>query len=983
MIQLALFLACALLVNAQSALNGYHFQTNVTDLLGIATDMNEFYALLDVEDYTAAENLYKNGKNSKLASGGLRSMQSLADKAAGEELFELFKAYHGFAAYGDNAMLAILRGQGNYAGKERAYRDEAASKIVGYTVVLQAVVHELALGAKACRSGATPAQIIAYVDAAWAYYGSTSFAGVVSRCSTTSSCTANGGSTITNELLVFFFSAQAAATTQDCDAYDALYPKIKANMYILPLQSTMRYAKSAAANPTDSKLRGEGWGFAYSVLPLVNKCSPSAATILRNNFDPAVATTQAMGSNTVAEVTAAIAAAIPCLGLSCNDFLAGTCVDAPEMYRPKTDVSLRTLVSSDTAELGALLDEENYVAAEALFKNGKNVKNADGSLVSLASIEREYTSGEYFELYKAYYGSATYASDMALAAIRGTGSFAGKEGALRDETASKVTSSIITAATMHQFYQGAATCRTGATGAEIVRFVDGAWAYYGSGSYASTISRCSTTSSCLSNGRSTLANHIVVLFNALQSAAMAQDCDSYDAIFAKLKAKLFVMPIQNTLRYAKSASTNPTSSKLRGEGWGSPTASCPCSTCTFGGVSSTFSCLGLSCTEFGNGTCVDAPVLYNSKTDMSRRMLLASDTAELGALLDEENYVAAEALFTNGKNSKNADGTLVSMAKIEEQYNSGEHFELFKAYYGSATYGTDVVMAALRGTGYFAGKDGPFRDEAVSKVASTTIVMSAVMHELAQGAAACRAGASGANIASFVDGAWAYYGPGSYGGTISRCSTTSSCLPNGRSTLANSLIVLYNSIQAAALVQDCDEYDQLYTKLKAKMYVMPIQSTMRYAKSAAANPTSPKLRGEGWGFSYGILPLLNKCSPSAATILRNNFDPTVATTQAMGANTVAQVNAAIASTFTCLGLSCEDFLDGTCTDAPTTVGESNNTNSNGLTGGQIAGIVVGVVIFYVLSLLAVAYCARKRTQAAKAPNKGLDENTSHASLSKV
>ena len=253
-------------------------------------------------------------------------------------------------------------------------------------------------------------------------------------------------------------------------------------------------------------------------------------------------------------------------------------------------------------------------------------------------------------------------------------------------------------------------------------------------------------------------------------------------------------------------------------------------------------------------------------------------------------------------------------------------FAAQKAYWQSATFGDDIVTAALQGTGDYAGKPAILRKEVAVKTSAYTVAGMYAVHEMEDAIADCVAGNLADNSGSVHawDEAVAFYagsleGPLSGGlaaGELSfrlaekRCANYATCTGAAGISLANdNIMAAFDTGRDAITAGDCAGGAAQMDIIKMQMLVPLIQGTLRYAfKADPARPnpdTSPaKEIGEGWAFATAILGSVNHCDATVATMLRINMDIAATTAVADG---YAAVVAGVQSTYPCLGITCADI----------------------------------------------------------------------------
>jgi len=107
----------------------------------------------------------------------------------------------------------------------------------------------------------------------------------------------------------------------------------------------------------------------------------------------------------------------------------------------------------------------------------------------------------------------------------------------------------------------------------------------------------------------------------------------------------------------------------------------------------------------------------------------------------------------------------------------------------------------------------------------------------------------------------------------------------------------------ALLGGDCSAAEDAKNEIVSLMSIPLVQGALRYAYKVGELSGGSKGRAEGDVFTAAILPRINSCSQSTATMLWNNMDYNAATPMVDG---FAAVKAAFESVYTCLGFTCAD-----------------------------------------------------------------------------
>ena len=255
---------------------------------------------------------------------------------------------------------------------------------------------------------------------------------------------------------------------------------------------------------------------------------------------------------------------------------------------------------------------------------------------------------------------------------------------------------------------------------------------------------------------------------------------------------------------------------------------------------------------------------------------------------------------------------------------SGEPmYDTYNNYWGSTTYADDFVSAALLGTTDpgsgvdFGALTDAQRVELAMKGAAYQTMWMYTLHEYESAIVKCEAGSldddSGAPHA--WDEGWAYYAgslqtEGESDGYLTYtlaqmgCENFGTCDATSGTAVANEMH-LAHAISGLAHIRagECAEANDDLTEIKKWMTAPLIQGALRsaYKCDPAALNEGPEACAAGYAFAAAVLPQIDRCDANAAM--------TVETNMIFGANVpdgFAAVKSAIESTYSCLGITCEN-----------------------------------------------------------------------------
>lgn len=230
-------------------------------------------------------------------------------------------------------------------------------------------------------------------------------------------------------------------------------------------------------------------------------------------------------------------------------------------YEYASDVSAHRLVTRDICEINALLDESpiDFEAVEAIYRDGSNSVNDDGSVRTLADFA---TATDRLHGVDEYYGTATPLDDWVTSALDGSGRFEGRSDAVRRQGVQKgIQNQIMVAWVVHEIESALAKAADGdvdpASGAP--HNWDEAWAYYhgaepGCAPFATANSRAGNFGTTGDDGETALANEaILAAMTAGRDALLDGDREGAQAAAAEVGRNVVITYSQAAIRYATLA----------------------------------------------------------------------------------------------------------------------------------------------------------------------------------------------------------------------------------------------------------------------------------------------------------------------------------------------------------------------------------------------------------------------------------------------
>ncbi len=118
---------------------------------------------------------------------------------------------------------------------------------------------------------------------------------------------------------------------------------------------------------------------------------------------------------------------------------------------------------------------------------------------------------------------------------------------------------------------------------------------------------------------------------------------------------------------------------------------------------------------------------YAYASNVDSHVLVVQDICGIGDLLDAGDFDAVAAIYSDGINSVKPDGSIRSIGGFASRDDRNHGLD---EYYGTPTPLDDFVMAALEGTGMFAGQSDAVRAQGVEKGIQNQVMVAWVVHEL-------------------------------------------------------------------------------------------------------------------------------------------------------------------------------------------------------------------------------------------------------------
>jgi len=310
---------------------------------------------------------------------------------------------------------------------------------------------------------------------------------------------------------------------------------------------------------------------------------------------------------------------------------------------------------------------------------------------------------------------------------------------------------------------------------------------------------------------------------------------------------------------------------------------------------------------------------YAYASDVSAHRLVGADVCEIAGLVggDSIDFEAAEAVYRDGRNSVNSDGTMRTLAGFAV---AADRKHGLNAYYDTPTPLDEWVSGALAGTGRFAGQDEAARAEAVEKGVQNQILVAWMIHELESAMAKAADGnfdpASGA--VHNWDEAWAYYH-----GANPQCAPYSTAdkragnfgtTGSGETALANEAILeAMNTGRDALIGGDTDSARESADEVIRNLFITYSQASVRYASLVVEDlgesdtASASKHRAEGLAF-FRVIEAIAASAGADVDSINAVYDPAAELGETGDGDTV---RAALQPAWDTLGITADDigYLD--------------------------------------------------------------------------
>ncbi len=160
---------------------------------------------------------------------------------------------------------------------------------------------------------------------------------------------------------------------------------------------------------------------------------------------------------------------------------------------------------------------------------------------------------------------------------------------------------------------------------------------------------------------------------------------------------------------------------------------------------------------------------YEYASNVDNHRMLMGDVCDIKEAAENHDWDGVKEIYTDGVHAEKSDG---SYRTLEGFASAAGKNHAYDAFYGADGSLDAFVMAAIDGTGMFAGASDSVREQAVEKGVQNQIMTAYAIHELNSAIAKAEAGNFGTDDAQHAwDEGWAFYhGPDDADANYDGCS---------------------------------------------------------------------------------------------------------------------------------------------------------------------------------------------------------------------
>ena len=256
-------------------------------------------------------------------------------------------------------------------------------------------------------------------------------------------------------------------------------------------------------------------------------------------------------------------------------------------------------------------------------------------------------------------------------------------------------------------------------------------------------------------------------------------------------------------------------------------------------------------TEASTMDAADGGYTYASNVDNHRSLM--KDLCDIKTAASSYDWATAKDIYQNGKNAEKSDGSFRTLAGFAAAEGKNHNYDIF---YGEAGSINTHIMAALDGTGDFAGTSDTVRYQGVAKLTANMGMIAYTIHELNTAVGKADAG----NVDDDTgaphnwDEGWAFFhGPDEDLGcapanTFKKRSADFGTETNGVSNTLNAVETAMVDGLAALQAEDQAGYTAATNTVVKNVIITYTQATMKYTYKMDDADNGPKYQAEGYAF---------------------------------------------------------------------------------------------------------------------------------------
>ena len=256
-------------------------------------------------------------------------------------------------------------------------------------------------------------------------------------------------------------------------------------------------------------------------------------------------------------------------------------------------------------------------------------------------------------------------------------------------------------------------------------------------------------------------------------------------------------------------------------------------------------------TETSTMDAADGGYTYASNVDNHRSLM--KDLCDIKTAASSYDWATAKDIYQNGKNAEKSDGSFRTLAGFAAAEGKNHNYDTF---YGEAGSINTHIMAAIDGTGDFAGTSDTVRYQGVAKLTANMGMIAYTIHELNTAVGKADAG----NVDDDTgaphnwDEGWAFFhGPDEDLGcapanTFKKRSADFGTETNGVSNTLNAVETAMVDGLAALQAEDQAGYTAATNTVVKNVIITYTQATMKYTYKMDDADNGPKYQAEGYAF---------------------------------------------------------------------------------------------------------------------------------------